>query len=717
MKRNKVIAMLLGMGLMAGILAVPVTIPKTTVYAAASTQQVIGHGEWKQENGKWYYYQDGNMLKNCWVKDGIDWYMLNEDGTMKSDEFIKIDNDLYYFRGWGGMLYNSWYTDAEGNRYYFRDWGGALNTGWKQIGNDWYYFDKENCKAHANTFEKIDKDLYAFDENGKMLHDTWYTKDGNRYYLRDWGGALNTGWKQIGNDWYYFDKENCKAHANTFEKIDKDLYAFDADGRMLHDTWYTKDGNRYYLRGWGGALNTGWVQMDGNWYYFDQGTCVAYADTIRKIDNDVYGFDADGKMLHDCWVEADGIHYYFRGWGGAFHDQTVTIDGKEYVFDSSCNGTLKNTAVPTPQPTETPDPIPTETPNLTPTETPEEIKVRKIIVSGNQEMTAGATQKLTAAVTPDNAANKAVSWSSSNPDAASVSSDGTVTAHQAGTVTITATAADGSGVSGSIQITVKAQNVEVSELYVLDANGVDQGTTLTVIGETSQLTLDIRPANATDKTVTWWSEHPEIATVDQNGKVTAVSEGWTYIYAQTANGCIDNTTVSVSLPKTDEDYLDEIVYDEEMSRQVFDLVNQQRVLEGHLEMEWSDGFEKDQAIAVAGNNLLRLMKGEDDFDSLSDHNGSQNGLGGQKKNLTANDIFSQWMSSPAHKANQMDDFITASSYVVMYKEADDGSKIYSAIASLAPFKAENAGWEDGDSYMKTVMTEDTYNMLLAHFKK
>ena len=45
MKRNKVIAMLLGMGLMAGTLAVPVTIPKTTVYAAASTQQVIGHGE------------------------------------------------------------------------------------------------------------------------------------------------------------------------------------------------------------------------------------------------------------------------------------------------------------------------------------------------------------------------------------------------------------------------------------------------------------------------------------------------------------------------------------------------------------------------------------------------------------------------------------------------------------------------------------------------
>ena len=651
MKRNKVIAMLLGMGLMAGTLAVPVTIPKTTVYAAASTQQVIGHGEWKQENGKWYYYQDGKMLKNCWVKDGIDWYMLNEDGTMKSDEFIKIDNDLYYFRGWGGMLYNSWYTDAEGNRYYFRDWGGALNTGWKQIGNDWYYFDKENCKAHANTFEKIDKDLYAFDENGKMLH----------------------------------------------------------------DTWYTKDGNRYYLRGWGGALNTGWVQMDGNWYYFDQGTCAAYANTIRRIDNDVYGFDAEGRMLHDCWVESDGIHYYFRGWGGAFHDQTVTIDGKEYVFDSSCNGTLKNTAVPTPQPTETPDPAPTETPDPTPTETPEEIKVRKITVSGNQEMTAGTTQKLTAAVTPDNAANKAVSWSSSNPDAASVSSDGTVTAHQAGTVTITATAADGSGVSGSIQITV-------SELYVLDANGVDQSTTLTAIGETTQLTLDIRPANATDKTVTWWSEHPEIATVDQNGKVTAVSEGWTYIYAQTANGCIDNTSVSVTLPKIDEDYLDEIVYDEEMSRQVFDLVNQQRVLEGHLAMEWSDGRAEDEAIAMASYNLLHVlngdMAGDEAIDSLANHGGGQNGLGLQKKNLTAEDIFNLWMDSPAHKANQMDDDVMEASYVVMYVPYEDGSKLTSAIATLNPFSYvgdDNATFEG--SGMQEMMTEEEYNMLVDYFRK
>lgn len=67
----------------------------------------------------------------------------------------------------------------------------------------------------------------------------------------------------------------------------------------------------------------------------------------------------------------------------------------------------------------------------------------------------GGTTTCHAAVTPDNAANKAVTWTSSNPEFASVdASSGVVTAVAAGTATITATAADGSGVTGSCTITV-----------------------------------------------------------------------------------------------------------------------------------------------------------------------------------------------------------------------------------------------------------------------
>ena len=94
MKRNKIAAMLLGMAVVTGVVT-PLVMPATTTYAAAATEQVIGHGEWRQENGKWYYYQDGKMLKNCWVKDGIDWYMLNEDGTMSRLPELRQMADKY----------------------------------------------------------------------------------------------------------------------------------------------------------------------------------------------------------------------------------------------------------------------------------------------------------------------------------------------------------------------------------------------------------------------------------------------------------------------------------------------------------------------------------------------------------------------------------------------------------------------------------------------
>ena len=221
MQKHVVKAIVTGVSILAGAAGLTAAVPPVNVFAeTAATEQVIGHGEWRQEEEHWYYYQDGEMLTNCWVKDGINWYMLNEDGTRKADEMIRIDNDLYYFRSWGAMLYDNWHMDADGNLYYFRSWGGALNTGWKEIAGSWYYFDLETCAAKADTIEWIDGDLYAFDHNGEMLCDQWISDaDGNLYYFRGWGAALNTGWMQLDGEWYYFDPETCAAKKDTLETI------------------------------------------------------------------------------------------------------------------------------------------------------------------------------------------------------------------------------------------------------------------------------------------------------------------------------------------------------------------------------------------------------------------------------------------------------------------------------------------------------------------
>ena len=69
-------------------------------------------------------------------------------------------------------------------------------------------------------------------------------------------------------------------------------------------------------------------------------------------------------------------------------------------------------------------------------------------------ISVGNSETLTATVAPENAANKALKWASSDEDVATVAPDGTVTAVKVGTATITATATDGSGKSATCKVTV-----------------------------------------------------------------------------------------------------------------------------------------------------------------------------------------------------------------------------------------------------------------------
>ena len=89
------------------------------------------------------------------------------------------------------------------------------------------------------------------------------------------------------------------------------------------------------------------------------------------------------------------------------------------------------------------------------TVTPEIIPVSQITLNkAETSISVGNSETLTATVAPENAANKALTWASSDEDVATVAPDGTVTAVKAGAATITATAADGSGKSAVCRVTV-----------------------------------------------------------------------------------------------------------------------------------------------------------------------------------------------------------------------------------------------------------------------
>lgn len=80
----------------------------------------------------------------------------------------------------------------------------------------------------------------------------------------------------------------------------------------------------------------------------------------------------------------------------------------------------------------------------------------------------GETYSIKYSVFPEYASNKDVEWNSSNPEVAAVSDDGLVVAIKEGTLTITATAADGSGVSSSCEVTVQKSTVDVASIALDD---------------------------------------------------------------------------------------------------------------------------------------------------------------------------------------------------------------------------------------------------------
>ncbi len=149
--------------------------------------------------------------------------------------------------------------------------------------------------------------------------------------------------------------------------------------------------------------------------------------------------------------------------------------------------------------------------------------------------TDNGTLQLTAAITPTNATSQAVTWSVVNGTGqATISSSGLVTAVSNGTVTARATATDGSGVVGSLVVTISNQIIPVTGITVTGAGG---STQITTDNGTLQLTAAISPTNATNHGVTWSIVNGTgEATISISGLVTAVSSGTVTARATATDG-------------------------------------------------------------------------------------------------------------------------------------------------------------------------------------
>ena len=144
-------------------------------------------------------------------------------------------------------------------------------------------------------------------------------------------------------------------------------------------------------------------------------------------------------------------------------------------------------------------------------------------------LTEGASKTLVATVVPEDATNKNVKWTSSKPEVATVDQDGKVTAVKEGQSTIKVTTEDG-GKSATCVVTVEAAAIAVTGVKL------DRTKLTLTVGYSKTLVATVSPEDASNKDVTWKSSKTSVATVDQNGKVTAVKAGTAKITVTTADG-------------------------------------------------------------------------------------------------------------------------------------------------------------------------------------
>ena len=223
-------------------------------------------------------------------------------------------------------------------------------------------------------------------------------------------------------------------------------------------------------------IGTGYTAIAAGWYY-----------SLALKGNDLYawGNNAEGQL----------------GDGTDSHNNTLT----RVIFPHEQNNTLR-------------------VPDTGVMITPNKVKVY-----------VGESLTLNAVVSPSNATNKNVSWSSSNTDIATVTSNGAVNGIRDGQAKIIAVTASGNSATCTVTVKeIKASSVKMDQIYVEIA-----------VGESFALNASVLPVNMYNKNITWSSSNRTVAFVSSSGVVTGVKAGKATIKAKTVNGKTAKCVVTV----------------------------------------------------------------------------------------------------------------------------------------------------------------------------
>jgi len=357
---------------------------------------------WLNIGGTWYYLNPSSgAMATGWLKLGDVWYYLNPSSGAMATGWLKVGNTWYYMNPSNGAMQTGW-LDLNGTKYYLKS-DGAMATTWVKIGNTWYYMNPSSG-AMQTGWLKLGSTWYYLKSDGTMAADTWVgdyyvnadgawvpgkekpvdkwiNTSGRWWYRHADGSYTKSNWEQIGNQWYYFDKDGWMATgwlklsdtwyymntsgarvSNCWTWVGNSCYYFDEDGKMAADTWI----GDYYVNADGvwvpgqkkddqkndqnGSQNSNqnqtqtkaqWVNTSGRWWYRHADGSYTKSNW-EYIDGQWYYFDKDGWMTTG-YQAVSGKWYYLQK--SASPEGVLTYTGVTSIMGNSDLSSDKNTVV------------------------------------------------------------------------------------------------------------------------------------------------------------------------------------------------------------------------------------------------------------------------------------------------------------------------------------------------------------------------------------
>lgn len=285
------------------------------------------------------------------------------------------------------------------------------------------------------------------------------------------------------------------------------------------------------------------VDINSNYKFYNEVNFYRIKFTVRQTGNYVVNnvwVVADGNnvdMIVDNGVILNPARLITREVVTATPKPTETTTTESSTTESS---TTKNNTEPSttkPNPSSTTPTVTSSTPSPSTSVAGSGVAASGVALD-KKVATVNVGKKVTvkATVTPANADNKTLAWTSSNTKIATVS-NGVVKGVKAGRVIITAKTTDGSNISATCTVTVKQPVTSIS---------LSKKATM-YTGKKLTLKAKVNPANASNKALTWKSSNAKVAKVSSKGIVTGVKAGTVKITATAKDGSRKSATCTVTV--------------------------------------------------------------------------------------------------------------------------------------------------------------------------